>query len=100
MMELLDEGMDTFNIVVSIAKYAPGIGSAATVVKTALTAARSTFDSALDRVRTVEDIVGPMNDVAEAGIVTCTTGKMILISDVGYAYKTRSTILIALIFPR
>ena len=75
-MELLDEGMDTFNIVVSIAKYAPGIGSAATVVKTALTAARSTFDTALDRVRTVEDIVGPMNDVAEAGIVTCTTGKI------------------------
>ena len=83
MMELLDDRMDTFNIVVSIAKYAPGIGSAATVVKTALTAARSTFDSALDRVRTVKDKVGPLSYVAEAGIVTCTTGKIILICN-GY----------------
>ena len=81
-MELLDDGMDTFNIVVSIAKYAPGIGSAATVVKTALTAARSTFDSALDRVRTVKDIVGPMSYVARDGIVSCTTGKIILICNV------------------
>ena len=83
MMELLDDGIDTFNNVVSIAKYAPGIGSVATVVKTALTAARSTFDSALDRVRTVKDKVGPMSYVAEAGIVTCTTGKIILICN-GY----------------
>ena len=82
-MEQLDDGMDTFNIVVSIAKYAPGISSAATVVKTALTVVRSIFDTALNRVRTVEDIVGPMNDVAEAGIVTCGHSKIILICD-GY----------------
>ena len=82
-MELLDDRMDNFNIVVSIAKYAPGIGLAATVVKTALTAARSTFDTALNRVRTVKDIVGPISYVARDGIVPCTTGKIILICN-GY----------------
>jgi len=70
-MELLSEGMDTFNTAISIVKYAPGIGTAATVVKNTLTAIRTTFDSALDRVQTIDDAISPMGTVVDAGITTC-----------------------------
>ena len=54
-MEALEDGMDTFNSILSIAKYVPGIGSAVSTVQSTLYTIRPTFNTALSRVQTVGD---------------------------------------------
>lgn len=73
-MEVLDDRMDMFNIVVGIAKYAADIGPAAAVLKNALSVAHSEFDIAYSRVQAVDSVISPLVDSGEVGVDLCEAG--------------------------
>ena len=74
-MEALEDGMDTLNLILSIAKYAPGIESAVSTVQSTLNTIRPTFNTALSRVQTVDDKIYPYKDKCDTGATFCNTGE-------------------------
>ena len=89
-MEALGDGMDTFNSILSIAKYAPGIGSAVSTVQSTLNAIRPTFNTALSRVQTVDDKIYPYKDKCDTGATYCNTGEWDVknLKLIGYIFVT------------
>ena len=77
-MKKVRDGMNTFNNVLSIAKYVPGIGSAVTVVKNTLNAVRPTFDAAYNKVRAIDAKIYPYKDKCDRGVEHCETGEFYL----------------------
>jgi len=74
-MGRLNSGLDTFNAVVGIAKYAPAIGSAITALKSTITAIRPTFNSAYARVKTIDAKIYPWKNDVNNGKIACNQGK-------------------------
>lgn len=77
-MDRLDAGLDTFNTIVSIAKYAPGIGTACTVLKTTISVIRPPFNTALTALTSVNNKVYPWKDRIDTGAEHCGTGIKLL----------------------